>query len=137
VSHPREILILNDEDERLLLLRHALQRAFPGVVVLEFLDAEAALEALRAHSVDAIITDNRMPTVSGIEFVRRFRTQDTTTPVLMLTGSHEKKNEAEAAGVNTFIANSSWPEIREQIRMTLAAMATKPPESDKPSNVAE
>lgn len=102
-----------------MLLRHALTREFPGVVVIEHTDAEAALVTLRALTVDAVITDSRMPKISGIEFVRRFRVGNAVTPVIMLTGSDEKKAEALAAGVTTFIATGGWHEIREQVRRTL------------------
>jgi CheY-like chemotaxis protein len=119
VSAPQSILILNDEEDSLVLLRHALEREFPGVEVLEHTDGEAALEVLREKHVDAVVTDNRMPKLSGVEFVRRLRVRDRATPVIMLTGSDEKKAEARAAGVTTFITSGSWLEIREQIRRTL------------------
>ena len=101
-----------------MLLRHALQREFPGVAVLEFSDGDAALACLRQEAVDAVVTDNRMPTLSGVEFVRQLRGWDRHTPIIMLTGSDEKRAEARAAGVTTFIASGSWLEIREQIRRT-------------------
>ena len=116
---PQRILILNDEEDGLLLLRHALHREFPGVEVVECTEAESALNQLHDAPVDAIVTDNRMPKVTGIEFVRRLRQWNQTTPVIMLTGSDEKKAEAKAAGVTTFITSGSWLEIRERIRMTL------------------
>jgi CheY-like chemotaxis protein len=119
MSAPHRILILNDEEDGLVLLRHALEREFPGVTVLEFSDAGPALELLRGQKVDAVVTDNRMPRVSGIDFVRELRSWDAATPVIMLTGSDEKKAEARAAGVTTFICSGSWLEIREQIRRTL------------------
>src|SRR4051812_24647281 len=115
MSPPRRILILNDEEDGLVLLRHALQREFPGVEVLEFSDAEPALAMLRQQAVDAVVTDNRMPKITGVDFVRQFRVWDRTTPVIMLTGSDEKSAEARAAGVTTFICSGGWLEIREQI----------------------
>src|SRR3954464_14760628 len=97
------ILILNDEEDGLLLLRHALQKEFPGVEVAGYTDAEGALAATQQERFDGIVTDNRMPGMSGIDFVRRVRVGDKATPVVMLTGSEEKKAEALAAGVTTFI----------------------------------
>jgi CheY-like chemotaxis protein len=119
VAFPQRILILNDEEEGLILLRYALQREFPGVEVLEHTAAESALEVLHAQTVDAVVTDNRMPNVTGIEFVRQFRSWNQTTPVIMLTGSDEKSAEALAVGVTTFIGRGTWSEIREQIRGSL------------------
>jgi CheY-like chemotaxis protein len=128
MSSPSRILILNDEEDGLVLLRHALQREFPGVTVLEFSEATPALALLRDQKVDAVVTDNRMPQVTGIEFVRQLRTWDNVTPVIMLTGSDEKKAEALAVGVTSFIASGSWLEIREQIRRTLQG---DPPAAEK------
>src|SRR4051812_39662626 len=99
MSVPRRILALNDQEEGLLLLRHSLLREFPGVEVLEHTDPEAALGALEAGGIDAVVTDNRMPRMSGVDFVRRLRSKNTSLPVIMLTGSEERRTEALAAGV--------------------------------------
>jgi len=119
VSGPRQVLILNDEADELLLLRQALIRDFPGIAVLEYTDAEAALAKLRTQEVDAVITDNRMPAMTGLEFVARFRAENALTVVIMLTGSAEKEAEAIDAGVTTFVAGASWVEIRQQLRRAL------------------
>ncbi len=117
------ILILNDEEDGLILLRHALEREFPEAAVASFADAESALAALHRERFDAVVTDNRMPGMSGIDFVRRFRSSDQATPVIMLTGSEEKKAEAAVVGVTTFISSGNWTEIRAQIRNTLRPKA--------------
>jgi CheY-like chemotaxis protein len=117
------ILVLNDEEEGLILLRHALTREFPQSEVLNYSCAEDALNALQTESVDAVITDNRMPKMTGIDFVRRLRAQGMVIPIVMLTGSEEKKSEAIAAGVTTFISSGSWADIRRQIRSAIQSVA--------------
>jgi len=119
MSAARRILVVNDDDDALTLLRHALQREFPGVTLLEFNEADQALAVLRKESVDAIVTDYRMPRISGVEFVRQLRRWDHHTPIIMLTGSDETRADAREAGVTTFIGSGSWVEIVREIRGTL------------------
>ena len=122
MSTALRILVLNDEEEALILLRHAMAREFPQAEVLNYSSAEDALGALRTERVDAVITDQRMPRMSGIDFVRRLRDAGMLIPIVMLTGSEEKKSEAIAAGVTTFISSASWSDIRRLIRRTIEAI---------------
>jgi hypothetical protein len=40
-------------------------------------------------------------------------------PIVMLTGSAEKRQEALAAGVTTFISSADWSDIRRALRETV------------------
>ncbi len=75
---------------------------------------------LNTQAVDAIITDNRMPAMDGIEMVRLIRARDQRTPIIMLTGSEQLKATALAVGVTAFLASGSWDEIRRRIREVIA-----------------
>ncbi len=62
------VLIVDDEEANLQKLR----RTFLGdFSVLAARGGEEALELLRQHSVAAIITDQRMPQVTGVELLKR------------------------------------------------------------------
>jgi len=110
------VLIVNDNDDGLFLLRHAVAKEAPDAVLLECKGANLALTLLESQPVDAIITDNRMPDMSGIAMVRAIRLHDPTTPILMITGSPEAEAEALAAGVTIFVGGGTWDEIRGKIR---------------------
>ena len=49
-------------------------------------DGAAAWEALQAKSYDLLITDNRMPKVSGVELVKKMRSAHMTLPVILASG---------------------------------------------------
>jgi len=50
-------------------------------------DGEAAWQALGAHSYDLMITDNKMPKVSGVELLKKLRAARMDLPVIMATGT--------------------------------------------------
>src|SRR5207237_9872893 len=104
------ILLVNDDEGGLFLLERAVRREFPAASILKSRNAADALGTLETQSVDAVITDNRMPAMEGIEMVRLIRIRDARTPILMLTGSEHIKAAALAAGVTAFLGSGSWDE---------------------------
>jgi len=67
---------------------------------LELLEA-----ARRAHLSGCILTDVRMPEMSGIDLARRLRASGATTPIVVMTGHADLALAVEAmrAGVQDFI----------------------------------
>ena len=114
-----QVLLVNDDDDGLFLLERAVAKEFPDAVFSQCKDGHAALEFLRSRTVDAIITDNRMPEMSGIALTAAIRKFDTKTPILMVTASEHIEPEARAAGVTLFVATGSWEEVRHQMRVLL------------------
>lgn len=112
-------LLVNDDENGLFLLERAVAREFPNCSIQKARGATEALAQLERAPVDAIVTDNRMPAMDGIQMVRVIRTRDAQTPILMLTGSEELKAPALAAGVTSFLASGSWDDIRRWMRETL------------------
>src|SRR5438067_13610438 len=96
-SAPR-ILLVNDDDDGLFLLEHAVAREFPGCEIIKCRNGPEALASLETQPVEAIITDNRMPAMEGVDMVRLIRQRDRHTPILMLTGSEQVKSAAFDAG---------------------------------------
>jgi two-component system chemotaxis response regulator CheY len=66
------VLVVDDADDCLAMLDVALQ-ALPGVIVRSTHSAEAALEVLASGDVAAMITDIRLPAMTGIELIQRIR----------------------------------------------------------------
>jgi DNA-binding response OmpR family regulator len=80
------ILIVEDEPMLRRLLARALTEA--GYVVDEASDGLAGWELARSiPQLDLVITDTRMPRLSGPELVRRLRTLNPSLPVLQVSGS--------------------------------------------------
>nr|WP_118182414.1 HD domain-containing phosphohydrolase [Paraburkholderia phosphatilytica] len=78
------ILIVDDEPGVLSALRRLLRRTRYEVHTAE--SGAAALELLEAHSIDLVISDMRMPHMSGAEFLARVQQRWPDTVRLLLTG---------------------------------------------------
>jgi two-component system response regulator HydG len=81
---PEHILVVDDSNATRAVLRRNLEaegyRVQTAASVLE------ALEVLRKTSVDLVITDVKMPRVSGLDLVREVRDNFKTTEVMVITG---------------------------------------------------
>jgi len=80
----RTLLLVDDEANILSSLRRLLRQ--DGYTILTASGAEQGLELLAIHPVDVVISDQRMPGMSGIEFLRRIKTLHPETVRLVLSG---------------------------------------------------
>jgi CheY-like chemotaxis protein len=84
LSEPRHtLLFVDDEADVLDILTRMFQRRYR---VLTAPDGAAALELLRRETVDVLITDQRMPEMTGIELVATARAEGIDVTTLLLTG---------------------------------------------------
>lgn len=88
------ILVVDDEEG----LRDALSRLFEdeGYTVISAESGEQALEMLQQTRVDLILTDMRMPGMSGIELLKEVRETHGNIGVIILTGYGEIESYIEA-----------------------------------------
>ena len=90
-KHP--ILLVDDEPEILFSLRGLLRKEF------EVYTAESgaeALELLRRHPVHVIMTDQRMPQMTGVELLRRAREEYPEAVRIVFTGYADIKAVIDA-----------------------------------------
>ncbi|MGC4395847.1 response regulator [Hydrogenophaga sp. T2] len=88
--NPTRLLLVDDETAVLSALQRALRQRFGSALVVSMCsDAPAALERLRTHDVDLVISDLRMPVMDGIEFMRRVAVLRPHTVRMILTGSSD------------------------------------------------
>ncbi len=86
VLHPRRkrIVVVNDRDDSLLLLKTLLQPAYD---VDAFLFGSEALAAISANPPDLVITDWARPEeIDGRELVERLQRMKPELPVLLISG---------------------------------------------------
>src|SRR5437870_5236789 len=81
---PAKILVVDDEKSILLLLKEALTQW--GYQVTTASSAAEGLELLKNGLFDAIISDIRMPDMSGLDLLREVKKQDESIEVVMMTG---------------------------------------------------
>jgi two-component system response regulator HupR/HoxA len=89
------LLVVDDEVRSLEALRRTLDEDF---AVFTASGAEEALQVMAAEFVQVILCDQRMPGTSGVEFLRRVRTQWPDTVRIILSGYTE--TEDIIAGIN-------------------------------------
>ncbi|MDR7281100.1 response regulator transcription factor [Catenuloplanes atrovinosus] len=108
------IRVLLADDQRLVRtgFRMLLQTQPDLTVVAEAGDGDEAIEAVRAHRVDVVLMDVRMPTVDGVTACRRIRALPDPPRVLVLTtfDLDEYAFAAIRAGASGFLLKDAPPE---------------------------
>jgi len=109
------ILVVDDEENYLVVLSAFL--AEEGYETLTAENAQRALEILESADVDLVLTDMKMPSMDGIELLRRVKTRFPDMPVVMMTayGTVEKAVEAIQEGAFNFIQKPFQNETLKQI----------------------
>ena len=107
------ILIIEDEAKLRRLLE--LNLGDDGFKTLSAGDAEAGLKLLASEPVHLVITDLKLPGMSGIEFLHKAKEQNAALPIVVMTafGSVETAVEAMKAGASDYVLKPfSLAEIR-------------------------
>jgi DNA-binding NtrC family response regulator len=97
------ILVVEDEAKMRRLLE--LQLGEEGYVVHGAADAEIGLQVLNREKIDLIVTDLRLPGMSGLEFLQAVKRANAALPVVVTTayGSVESAVEAMKIGASDYV----------------------------------
>ena len=97
------ILIIADEKNYLLVLQTLLEDE--GYTVTALSDPETALAFLQESEVDVVVTDMKMPRITGLDVLERVKKQWPYTPVLIMTafGTIESAVETMKYGAFDYI----------------------------------
>lgn len=101
------VVVIDDRaTNRSILVKLAGQLA-EHTFVEAYADVRQALAAVLAQPPDLVVTDYRMPSINGAEFVRRLRESDTArdVPVIVVTAYEDKQFRYDAlqAGASDFL----------------------------------
>jgi|GEM_PF-1367043 len=104
---PIKVLLIEDDPEQVLVYSSVFRTAGYQLEVAN--DAVMAMTTARRFEPDVIVLDLGLPGGGGFEVLRRARAnpQTVATPVLVLTASADRRDEAVAAGANAFLPKSS------------------------------
>jgi len=110
------ILVVDDENSLREMLSILLQRQ--GYQVHQADDGVAALTMAQENSYDLIISDIKMPKMTGIELLRQLRSQENNVTVMMMTAfsSTEEAVEAMKLGAYDYITK---PFKNDEIRLVI------------------
>lgn len=99
-----KILVVDDEESNLLAMEKILSHEAYQVATAK--QAASALTLFRRQAYDLVLTDLRMPGVSGLELLRSIRKENNSVPVVVLTayGTVADAVEAMKLGAVDFLA---------------------------------
>src|SRR6266581_1542628 len=99
-SSPTTVLVVDDEDG----IRQALDRFLTrlGYRVLQAASGAEALERQAADSPHVMLSDIRMPNMSGVELVPKALAQDADLAVVMLTANDEPRTAIECLKLGAY-----------------------------------
>jgi two-component system response regulator HydG len=100
MSAQPSILVIDDEQSILETLRILLKNENFEVTTAQ--GGKAGLEQLRAAAPDIILTDVKMPGVSGIDILQSAKDQDPETPVILMTAHSSLQTAIQAVNEGAF-----------------------------------
>ncbi len=103
--HPPHILIVDDDPALLQALPHTVSLRLPEAKVDVSNSAHRALELMRAHDYDTIVSDIKMPGMDGLELLAKIQELRPETPTLLITGhgDHDLAIQALRGGAYDYI----------------------------------
>lgn len=102
MADAKQILVVDDHFEMLEFLRSMLELSNQDCEVLAVPSAEEGLLELRRAQFDLLITDVRLPGMSGFDLVRRVKALGRDIPVIMITAYSSNQGRKEAADLGVY-----------------------------------
>ena len=96
----RSVLVVDDKDMLRESVAMTLERA--GFTVRAAPDGTAALESVSKERPDAVVTDMRMPGMTGMELLERLRALDDELPVIVMTAFGTIETAVKAVRLGAF-----------------------------------
>lgn len=99
-----KIVIVDDQREVTRVLRSGLESLEHELTVTEFLSGEEAWLELSRSAPDLLISDVRLPGMSGFDLVKRFKARAPEAKVILISGAAEPKvrKDVAQAGADAF-----------------------------------
>lgn len=118
----KRVLIVDDEEDMVWSLRQNINNELLQVEIFTAASGEEALSVLSSNHIDLVLTDIRMPGMSGLDLLLEVKNRFPYTMVIIMTAfpSNEFKKEALLRGSLHFIEKPfDIKELRDLIRHAL------------------
>src|SRR5260221_1249371 len=104
---PLKILVIDDQSTGRIVLSEIMRSLDASLEVATFADPLEAIEYARKHPVDMVLTDYKMPSLDGIEVIRRLRRifgyEDVPIVCITVVNDREVRYRALEAGATDFL----------------------------------
>lgn len=136
-----KILIIDDEPKIRNGLSNLLSRREGWEVAGAYENASEALKYLAVNRVDVMITDIKMPEISGLELIARIRERDKKTAIIILSGysNFQFAQRAIELGVSRYLTKPTNPRelicVLEETEKKLGGKQEKEEDSGKIPNL--
>lgn len=129
----KNILVIDDDKMLRDTLANGLRKA--GFIAVKSESAEDAFEILSRMQFDAIILDRMMTGMDGLSFLKKIRSENNKTPVIMLTALSGPENTIDGllGGANDYLAKPfQFQELILRLNNIMAQNANIPPVQQMP-----
>jgi len=118
-----KVLIVDDEVD----LRRVIRKEFEldDFVVLEASNGAETLELLARQKVDLIISDVRMPVLSGMELLKAIREKNPRDPLVILMSGFADFGENEAVRSGALAMVAKPVDMEGLLRMSAESLASR------------
>lgn len=120
-------ILLIDDSKTMRNIQKSVLKQLGYTELEEACDGQDALSKIDSFKPELCLVDWNMPVMDGLTFVKTFRENNKTTPLIMVTTEAEKSRVIEAikAGVNNYVVKPFTPDLlSERISETLAKCGT-------------
>ena len=128
----RHILYVDDQASLLPMIRSMIESL--GYEVTTHADPTAALAAFRGdpRAFDVVVTDYKMPGMTGLDLAKAVRRLRTDAPIALISGyaSGEFVDEARRVGIDEFIYK---PSIADELGSVIERLLARVPTSTEPA----
>lgn len=128
----KKVLVIDDEKDICLLLEKFLNKK--GFDCTAVSDEDDGFKLIKANTYDLVITDLKLPTISGIDLLRKIKILSPNTKVIIITGYSDIKTAVEAIrfGASDYVSKPLYPdELLSAIKEALKEPETSSPKTDK------
>ncbi len=103
----RRIMVVDDSPTTRAIMRNVFTAA--GYSVVTATDGMDALERLRSHTVDLVVSDVEMPRLNGFDLTRQIKSKF-NLPVILVTGREKEEHRREGleAGADAYVIKSTF-----------------------------
>ncbi len=129
----KHILLVDDERSVTRMMRAALDTLGRDYIVVAVPSGEEAVLEIGRGGVDLLITDVRLPGMSGLEVIKRLRRMDSKAQAIVITGQANPQNRAEAErlGVSAYFTKPIT--MDNFLNAVQSALGEKPSEPAAPA----